>query len=121
MTARCSPAAGLILVPGILSGIIAEQSGRASLQRVIGRQLSREAEHTADRLVALLSFWASWCSACREELPELIHLRARHAGDAFAIVAVNIDRREAHAVDLLKRLCEGQGERLPRPGPAVRA
>src|SRR5262245_59869060 len=47
-------AAALVLVPGILLVVIAERSGRESLERIIGRQLAREAEHTADRLSAVL-------------------------------------------------------------------
>jgi two-component system sensor histidine kinase HydH len=47
-------AAALVLVPGVLFGLIAEKSGRDSLQSVIGRQLAREAGHTADRLAAAL-------------------------------------------------------------------
>jgi hypothetical protein len=47
-------AASLVLVPGVLFGFIALQSGRSSLETVIGRQLAREAGHTADRLTALL-------------------------------------------------------------------
>jgi signal transduction histidine kinase len=43
-----------VLVPGVLFGFIALQSGRSSLETVIGRQLAREAGHTADRLTALL-------------------------------------------------------------------
>jgi len=46
--------AALVLVPGILLVLLAERSGRDSLERVIGRQLAREAGHTADRLSAVL-------------------------------------------------------------------
>jgi signal transduction histidine kinase len=47
-------AAALVAVPGILFGVLAQQSGSASLQRVIGHQLAREAGHTADRLGTLI-------------------------------------------------------------------
>lgn len=47
-------AGALVLVPGVLLALIAERSGRDSLQHVIGRQLAREAGHTADRLAAVL-------------------------------------------------------------------
>src|SRR3990172_5596900 len=47
-------AAALVLVPGVLLVGIAERSGRESLQRVIGRQLAREAGYTADRFAAVL-------------------------------------------------------------------
>ena len=41
-------------MPGILLAVIAERSARESLERVIGRELAREAGHTADRLSAVL-------------------------------------------------------------------
>ena len=47
-------ATALVVVPGVLLVLIAERSGRDSLQRVIGRELAREAGHTADRLAAVL-------------------------------------------------------------------
>jgi len=43
-----------VLVPGIVLALIAERSGSASLERVIGGRLAREAGHTADRLSAVL-------------------------------------------------------------------
>lgn len=46
-------AAFLVLVPGLLFGFIVQQSGHASLQNLIGRQLAREAEHTRDQLIAI--------------------------------------------------------------------
>ena len=43
-----------MLVPGVLLALIAERSGRDSLELVIGRQLAREAGHTASRLTAVV-------------------------------------------------------------------
>jgi signal transduction histidine kinase len=47
-------AALLVVVPGLALTVLAERSARKSLEEVIGRQLAREAGHTADRLSALL-------------------------------------------------------------------
>jgi two-component system sensor histidine kinase HydH len=44
-----------VIVPGSLFGVIVQQSSHASLERVIGHQLAREAGHTGDRLTAVLS------------------------------------------------------------------
>lgn len=44
----------LVLIPGTLLGILAERNGRSSLQSVIGRELAREAGHTAERLSTLI-------------------------------------------------------------------
>jgi hypothetical protein len=47
-------AAGLVLVPGIVLGVLAVRSARDSLHQAIGRQLSREALQTTDRLAIVL-------------------------------------------------------------------
>ncbi len=44
----------LVIAPGVLIGLLAERSARSSLQTVIGRQLAREAVHSAERLSILL-------------------------------------------------------------------
>ncbi len=44
--------AALVLIPGLLFVVIVQQSGQASLQQLVGRQLAREAAHTRDRFVA---------------------------------------------------------------------
>ncbi len=43
--------------------------------------------------VVLLNIWATWCVPCRKEMPALDALQARLGGDAFEVVAVNIDTR----------------------------
>jgi len=48
-------AALLVLVPGLVVGIIAERSGRESLQTIIGAQLARESAHVAEQLQGLLA------------------------------------------------------------------
>ena len=44
-----------------------------------------------DRTV-LLNLWATWCAPCREEMPALDELQADMGGEAFEVVAVNLDR-----------------------------
>lgn len=39
----------------------------------------------------LLNLWATWCVPCREEMPALDRLQGALGGDAFSVVAVNID------------------------------
>lgn len=41
--------------------------------------------------VVVLSFWATWCTPCREELPRLSTLSAEYAGRKVHFVAVSID------------------------------
>jgi thiol-disulfide isomerase/thioredoxin len=37
----------------------------------------------------LLTFWATWCTVCKDELPALQTLEQRYASSGFAVLAVN--------------------------------
>lgn len=39
----------------------------------------------------LLNLWATWCAPCRAEMPALDTLQGEMGGDAFEVVAVNVD------------------------------
>jgi thiol-disulfide isomerase/thioredoxin len=42
--------------------------------------------------IVLLNIWATWCVPCREEMPALDRLETGLGGEAFQVVAVNIDK-----------------------------
>jgi peroxiredoxin len=41
--------------------------------------------------VVYLSFWASWCVPCRQEMPYLAQLWERHHEQGFQVLAINVD------------------------------
>jgi thiol-disulfide isomerase/thioredoxin len=41
--------------------------------------------------IVVLSFWATWCGPCQEELPRLSRLSQQYAGKGVQFVAVSID------------------------------
>lgn len=41
--------------------------------------------------VVLLNVWATWCEPCRQEMPELQALHARHRAQGFTVVGVSVD------------------------------
>lgn len=51
----------------------------------------------------LIDFWASWCSPCRKEIPNLKKLYAQYADKGFQIISISIDKKEK---DWLKALEE---------------
>jgi peroxiredoxin len=41
--------------------------------------------------VVLVNFWATWCSPCREEIPDFIELQKEYAAKGFTILGISID------------------------------
>jgi thiol-disulfide isomerase/thioredoxin len=44
--------------------------------------------------VLLVDFWATWCSPCREEMPDLVRLEAKYRSRGFRLVTVSCDEPE---------------------------
>lgn len=51
----------------------------------------------------LMTFWASWCGPCRQELPELQKLSAELTNQGFALVTINVDQSAAAGARFLQR------------------
>ncbi|MCX7272585.1 MAG: TlpA disulfide reductase family protein [Burkholderiales bacterium] len=50
-----------------------------------------------------LDFWASWCAPCQLSFPWMNDVHDRFAPAGLRIVAVNLDRREADALQFLRK------------------
>lgn len=59
-----------------------------------GNPLSLE-EITKNSKLTLVEFWASWCSPCRAENPNLVKLYDEYHDQGFDIIAVSLDRSAA--------------------------
>ncbi|MGB0867218.1 MAG: TlpA family protein disulfide reductase, partial [Granulosicoccaceae bacterium] len=54
--------------------------------------------------VMLLSFWATWCPPCVEELPSMNALAADYAKDDFEILSVNFQESKTDIESFLQRV-----------------
>jgi thiol-disulfide isomerase/thioredoxin len=43
--------------------------------------------------VVLINFWATWCSACIEEMPSIVKLREKFKDRGFEVLGVNVDEK----------------------------
>lgn len=41
--------------------------------------------------VVLLDFWASWCTRCREEMPQIVSLQTELQSSGFQVISCNLD------------------------------
>lgn len=55
--------------------------------------------------VVLISFWATWCAPCREEMPHLVRLESALRSKGFQLVTVSADEPEdaAEALAFLRK------------------
>ena len=63
----------------------------ATLVTLDGQRISTTELHGQ---VVILTFWATWCSPCREELPLLSAYLAQHADAGLKILGFGLDTRE---------------------------
>lgn len=54
--------------------------------------------------VVLVTFWASWCSPCIEEMPSIRRLAATMSDQPFTVVGVNVGEGERRAKAAAQRL-----------------
>ena len=68
----------------------------------LGRQ-QRSLDEFAGRVV-MVTFWASWCSPCIEEIPSIQRLATKMADQPFTVVGVNVGEGERRAKAAAQRL-----------------
>ena len=42
----------------------------------------------------LVNFWASWCTPCRKEMPEIVNAYNAHRGSGFVVVAIDLQEND---------------------------
>ena len=59
--------------------------------------------NTLKGMVVLITFWATWCPSCREELQDLNTLQGKYAGKGFTVISICIESSDAKVAKYLKK------------------
>ena len=59
-----------------------------------GGETVRLSDYVGKGKYVLVDFWASWCGPCKKEMPGIIAVNSKYAGDRFMVVGVNISDNE---------------------------
>jgi cytochrome c biogenesis protein CcmG, thiol:disulfide interchange protein DsbE len=51
----------------------------------------------------LVNFWATWCEPCKDEMPSIVKLKQRFAGQSFEVLVVNYGENPSRVEDFLAR------------------
>ncbi len=78
----------VLLLALACSAALAKRAPNVELKNLNGQKQKLTDFHGK---VVVLSFWATWCGPCKEELPRLSKLSEAYAGKDVAFVAVSID------------------------------
>lgn len=91
----------LVAAAGELSDVSPVQPPALSLPDLTGQP--RSLDEFAGK-VLLVTFWASWCQPCIEEMPSIQRLREEMADAPFAVIGVNVAEAERRVKATVKRL-----------------
>lgn len=54
--------------------------------------------------VVLINFWATWCTPCRAEMPEMQRVYDRYKDEGFEVVAINLQESEVTVKGFVNQL-----------------
>ena len=98
--------AGCGRVAGIPSSMIGDTLAGAQLFELKtpeGSVLSLP-QTLAQKKVVLIDFWATWCTYCVEEMPDLIKLQEKYGAQGFQLIGVNAGESAEQVAPFVKKM-----------------
>ncbi len=85
--------AGRFRIAVVCAAFLLAETAYGRLIGLEGKDLSGHAQKLSQLRgqIVVLSFWATWCGPCQEELPRLSKLSSAYSGKNVRFVAVSID------------------------------
>jgi thiol-disulfide isomerase/thioredoxin len=63
--------------------------------------------------VLLVNFWATWCTPCREEFPDLVRLREQYPDERLDLVLISLDDPTEISTTVPEFLAQMKAGRMP--------
>ena len=95
----CGRVAG---IPSSLSGSELTEGQKFTLKTPDGSMLSL-AQVLSQKKSVLVNFWATWCSYCVEEMPDLVKLQAKNEPRGFTVLGVNAGENASQAAAFIRK------------------
>jgi thiol-disulfide isomerase/thioredoxin len=61
----------------------------------------------------LINFWATWCTPCREEFPDLVKIREKYSDDALQFITISLDDPSEIGTSVPGFLADMRAGRMP--------
>lgn len=95
----CGRVAG---IPSSMVGSTLTEEQKFTLKSTDGSLVSL-AQLLSQKKSVLVNFWATWCTYCVEEMPDLVKLQTKHEAKGFTVLAVNEGESASQAVAFVKK------------------
>jgi cytochrome c biogenesis protein CcmG, thiol:disulfide interchange protein DsbE len=89
MLVVCAVAVAGWCAPVSASDLVGRPAGSLVLKTIDGKAFDLRALHGK---VVLVSYWATWCEPCREEMPTLSTFYRRYHARGLEMIAISVDR-----------------------------
>jgi thiol-disulfide isomerase/thioredoxin len=81
----------VLFVMLVMTAVVSTPAGASEVKTLSRQDLNAMIEANAGA-ITLVSYWATWCSACREEIPALNDVHASYPRDQVRVIGVSFDK-----------------------------